>query len=560
MPTGLAEFRLPGHIAERKARESLPELEMDLSCSVYTQNSSASELPSPVTPTFSTRGHMRHPSSASSIESPYLYEGPSSPTFTCNKSGKRSLPDVQEEPRCERENDFMFEEEEEVEEEVQDDDDVPDCDELYNCLCDDLYCLHRDPSMAHSSIQLSTNQDFEYDLSDGFFSDGEVSLYARYKKKGGGSESPLNGLTSRFGTKFPSFARKWSARQTTASSAASISSDTQRDYATSRAPSSRSSSRSNSRRRPWDNSSELQLPPTPSRSFFGSRDNSSTTSFLDIGKAKGSISEFEEGLAGTPLLPPLMTDVSANAQFRMQSPLQSPSVAETSDPLSGTNTPIDFITKHQLPGMPSPPLSTKPSFSSFHRSTLRSNYIVPSSEIPVILIAEENDEWANKLGHANFVIHPEPYIPEKFDLEACRQLRADWDLARCNYTKHVVRTGEHYGVTSKTYKLTEEKWAQIDLEWRKNNEFTIATTAQSSTDAFATLKHNTLGNSSSSNVMTKIPSLNDSCSEGKFPQLGDEDIVGPMVQAAAQLRQNPSKKAKLFRFLTEKFPVGLGKA
>ncbi|KAA8574269.1 hypothetical protein MFRU_015g02140 [Monilinia fructicola] len=557
MPTGLTEFRLPGHIAERKARESLPELDMDLSCSIHTQNSSVSELPSPVTPTFSTRGHMRHPSSASSIESQYLYEGPSSPTFTSNKSRKQSLPDVQEEPRCERENDFMFGEEEDAEEE---DDDILDCDDLYNCLCDDLYCLHRDTSsMAQSSVQLSTNQDFDYDLSDGFFSDGEFSLNSRYKKRRG-NESPLNGLTSRFGTKFPSFARKWNSRQATGSSAASISSDTQRDYATSKAPSSRSSSRSNSGRRPLDNTSDLHLPPTPTRSIFGSRDNSSTTSFLDIEKAKSSTSEFEEGLAGTPLLPPLMTDVSSNAQFRMQSPLQSPSVADTKDPLSGTNTPIDFIVTHQLPGMPSPPLSTKPSISSFHRSTIRSNHVVPSSEIPAILIAEENDEWANKLGHANFVIHPEPYIPERFDLEACRQLRADWDLARCNYTKHIVRTGEHYGVTSKTYKLTEEKWAQIDLKWMKNNELTIATTAQSSTDAFATLKHNTLGNASSSNVMTKIPSLNDPRSEGKFPQLGDEDIVGPMVQAAAQLRRNPSKKAKLFRFLTEKFPVGLGKA
>ncbi|TGO48590.1 hypothetical protein BCON_0236g00180 [Botryotinia convoluta] len=550
MPTGLAEFRLPGHIAERKARESLPELDMDLSCSIHTQNSSASELPSPVTPTFSTRGHMRHPSSASSIESQYLYESPSSPTFTSHKSGKRSLPDVQEEPPRERENGFMFEDD--------DDDDILDCDELYNCLCDDLYCLHSDTSMAQSSVQLSTNQDFDYDLSDEFFSDGEFSINSRYKKRRG-NESPLNGLTSRFGTKFPSFARKWNSRKGTGSSAASISSDTQRDYATSRAPSSRSSSRSNSGRRPMDDNSDLQLPPTPSRSFFGGRDNSSTTSFLDIEKAKTSTSEFEEGLAGTPLLPPLMTDVLANAQFKMQSPLQSPSVADSSDPASGTNTPIDFITTYQLPGIPSPPLSTKPSISSFHRSTIRSNYIIPSSEIPSILIAEENDEWANKLGHANFVIHPEPYVPENFDLEACRQLRADWDLARCNYTKHVVRTGEHYGVTSKTYKLTEEKWAQIDLQWMKNNELTIATTAQSSTDAFATLKHNTLGNSSSSNVMTKIPSLNDPRSEGKFPQLGDEDIVGPMVQAAAQLRRNPSKKAKLLRFLTDKFPVGLGK-
>lgn len=414
--------------------------------------------------------------------------------------------------------------------------------------------------MVQSSNQLSTDQDIDYDLSDGFFSDGEFSMNSRYKKRRG-NDSPLNGLTSRIGTKFPSFARKWSSRKAIGSSAASISSDTQRDAANSRAPSSRSSSRSNSGRRPLDNGSDLHLPPTPTRSLFGSRDNlNSTTSFLDIEKAKSSISEFEEGSVGTPLLPPLMTDVSADAHFKIQSPLQSPSVADTSDPLSGTNTPIDVIATYQLPGMPSPPLSTKPSISSFHRSTTRSNYIATASEIPAILIADADDEWAIKLGHSNFVIHPEPYVPQNFDLLACRQLRADWDLARCNYTKHIVRVGENYGVTSKIYKWTEEKWSQIDILWMKNNELTISTTAQSSTDAFATLKHNTLGNPSSSNVMTKIPSLNDPRGEGKFPQLGDEDIVGPMVQAAAQLRRNPTKKAKLLRYLTEKFPVTLGKS
>merc|ERR1712093_94392 len=167
-----------------------------------------------------------------------------------------------------------------------------------------------------------------------------------------------------------------------------------------------------------------------------------------------------------------MMDASANTkQISMQSPLQSPSVAEAHDPFSGSVTPIDAIATPQLPGMPSPPLSTKPSISSFHRSTVsRPGHLVPSSEIPPIVIADPNDEWANKLGHANFTIYPEPYIPESFDLEACRQLRANWDLARCNYTKHLVRTGEHYGVTSKTYKLTEQKWAAIDAAWRNNNE------------------------------------------------------------------------------------------
>ena len=119
-----------------------------------------------------------------------------------------------------------------------------------------------------------------------------------------------------------------------------------------------------------------------------------------------------------------------------------------------------------------------------------------------------------------------------------------------------MRTGEHYGVTSKTYKLTEEKWASIDAIWRKNNEITIARTVDSGSAAFATLKHTTFGDASS-NIMTKIPSLNDPRSEGKFPQLGDEDIVGPMVQVAAQLQRSPSKKTKFFKFIAEKFPVGL---
>ena len=46
--------------------------------------------------------------------------------------------------------------------------------------------------------------------------------------------------------------------------------------------------------------------------------------------------------------------------------------------------------------------------------------------------------------------------------------------------------------------------------------------------------------------MTEIPSLNDLQSDGKFPQCGDEDIVGPMVQAAGKLRFTPKNKSNLF--------------
>ena len=422
---------------------------------------------------------------------------------------------------------------------------------------DDQQCLHKESPMAQSSVQLPTRQEFDYDLADGFFSDGEFASSPRHRKRRA-VESPLTGLASRFGTRFPSFSRKWRLRKGV--SAASMTADAQRDIVASRDASSRSSSISNSARPALDKTFDSQLPPTPTRSIFDKAEVTSSTTPIDIEIANYDSGEREEAFATTPLLPPLMMDASANTkQVSMQSPLQSPSVAESSDPFSGTVTPIDAVTTPHLPGMPSPPLSTKPSISSFHRNTImnRPGHLVPSSEIPPILIADPNDAWANDLGHANFTIYPEPYTPESFDLEACRQLRANWDLARCNYTKHLVRTGEHYGVTSKTYKLTEEKWASTDAIWRKNNEITISRTVDSGSAAFATLKHTTFGDSNSSNIMTKIPSLNDPRSEGKFPQLGDEDIVGPMVQVTAQLQRTPSKKAKFFKFIAEKFPVGL---
>lgn len=301
------------------------------------------------------------------------------------------------------------------------------------------------------------------------------------------------------------------------------------------------------------------MPPTPTASVFSGSDDGTVVP-IDVGKANTTLGEREEAMATTPLLPPLMMDASAAKPAVFQSPLQSPSIADVNDPISGNITPIErSFTNVAFPGMPSPPLSNKPSISSFHRvNGSRPGHLVPSSEIPPIHIADINDEWANKLGHANFTVQPEPYLPTSFDLQACRQLRADWDLARCNYTKHLVRTGEHYGVTSKTYKLTEEKWAQVDAEWKNNNDTTIANTVENGGDAFSTLKHTNIG--SPDHTMTKIPSLNDPRSEGKFPQLGDEDIVGPMVQVAAQLQRTPSKKAKIFKFITEKFPAGLGRS
>jgi hypothetical protein len=125
MSPKLKPLLLPQLVEERRkreSRESISDSEMDLSTYCYSQNSSASDILSPITPTFSTLGHLRYPSSASSIESSYhssTNDSPSSPTVIGPKPGKHSLPDVQEEPH-ERDEDFdMFEE----------------ASELYDCLC-----------------------------------------------------------------------------------------------------------------------------------------------------------------------------------------------------------------------------------------------------------------------------------------------------------------------------------------------------------------------------------------------------------------------------------------
>lgn len=123
MSPNLKPLLLPQLVEERRKKESTVDLDMDVaSSSFYSQTSSTSEIPSPVASTFSNRGHLRYPSSTSSIESTYqnpATDSPSSPTFATSKTSKRSLPDVQEEPQ-ERDEDFeMFD----------------DASELYDCLC-----------------------------------------------------------------------------------------------------------------------------------------------------------------------------------------------------------------------------------------------------------------------------------------------------------------------------------------------------------------------------------------------------------------------------------------
>ncbi|KAL2223349.1 hypothetical protein M432DRAFT_539283 [Thermoascus aurantiacus ATCC 26904] len=284
-------------------------------------------------------------------------------------------------------------------------------------------------------------------------------------------------------------------------------------------------------------------PPSPARTFFEEQLSESGTPPLDIEKANSQSIEELRPKAATPLLPPFMgdrpTDASTSA---VHSPLQSPSVADVSDASN-----VKATADPNPAGLPSPPLSARPSMSSISRPRANTTRTVSGDGPAPFTLSDPNDEWANKLGHANFTIYPEPYMPETCDVESFQQLRADWDLARCNYAKHLVRTGEHYGVTSKIYKLTEEKWESINRKWRQYHESLLAQLEAKDGAGLSLTKSNIHPCDA-----IKIPRLHDN---DKFPELGDQEIVGPMTVAPMRT-QTPSetksvKKRSFFKFIQD---------
>ncbi len=171
-----------------------------------------------------------------------------------------------------------------------------------------------------------------------------------------------------------------------------------------------------------------------------------------------------------------------------------------------------------------------------------------------MLIDNPNEAWAVQLGHANFTIEPVPYVPERSTLTAHQQLRADWETARQKYLDHLKRTGEHYGATSKIYRLTEDKWAEIDAEWKRNADLCLSHAAET-TETTMSLSQSDLVPPS---PLVKIPSLNGPKSEGKFPTIGEKGIVGPMEQLPSLIQQPQKRKRKLafFRWVQGVWPAG----
>jgi hypothetical protein len=196
---------------------------------------------------------------------------------------------------------------------------------------------------------------------------------------------------------------------------------------------------------------------------------------------------------------------------------------------------------------------------------------MPPVEVPRMqMLDEPTDELSRRLGHANFKIDPEPYLPVAKDVESYRRLRVDWDLARYNYGKHLARTAENFGATSNIYRWTQEKWAVIDAEWKRHNEImahlvkpTLIRLSDGETDQSNSMASSGMLEKPITKVV--VPQIDDP--SGKFPRLGDEDIVGPMAFAPNRCHQanvepaadrNGSRKRSFFKFLSDILGRGNG--
>lgn len=522
---------LPKLVAARKSSKSSLDMSAEPTHSLYSCADSgfysASDCSTPPTPSLYVRGHFRFPSSASSLSSsPPTHEIIDAP----NASGK--LPKLTEEP---------------VEQEYH-----YGTGGTHRCSCMLRQCSNTIAS-THASLGDTengheTNCEITraYEFQDEYFRSVDAEI--RMAKRRRSLESSANSITNKIERRFPSLSRKVKERKRASSSFTRVS----RSETPSRVPSTRSSSITSSIRHvaSFDVSQQYSQVPTPAHSMERLTESLTSPTQIDVAKAKANAIDIDvnpeqvdaERYATTPLLPPLLM---CRDDLPTSSPLQSPTIADASQ--SCVPTPMGTP---PIRAYPTPTLSAKPSFASMKAS--RPGYAVASADIPPMMLADPNDKWTNLLGHANFTILPEPYVPARYDAASLRQLFADWESARCNYAKHQVRTAEHYGVTSKHYTLTEKKWAEIDAEWKNNHEL-----ATSHATAHGQLSPEPLSPVEPA-PLSKMPTLNDPKSEGKFPKLGDEDVVGPMVQIASPMMlKTHSRKRAFFKFLSDLLPGSL---
>ncbi|KAJ5947069.1 hypothetical protein N7466_000084 [Penicillium verhagenii] len=398
-----------------------------------------------------------------------------------------------------------------------------------------------DQYFQHFDCGMSTEEpSFPMDPSDGYdLSDAGMDFAPSPKKRRSDSLS-MKGV-SRISSHISTMSTRWKSKRSSGSPERDVFPDDLR----SRANSAASSALTSPTMGPINRIDSI--PPSPARTIFEERISDSGARPIDITRANSLSQDDNDGQATTPLLPPFMgEDPTSAIASRVQSPLQSPSVAD----VSVTDLPKYVIcSESRFAGIPSPPLSSRPSIASMSRPRASTTSRIVSGEVAPFMLSDPNDEWANKLGHANFTIQPEPYEPSTCNLDNFHLFRADWDLARCNFAKHLVRTGEHYGTTSNIFKLTGEKWEFLNRQWRMQHD-ALLNQLEMIDGVALTLTQSNLHRCEQE---VRIPRLHDN---DKFPEMGDEDIVGPMSVAPAAetrgfCRTKSLKKRNFFKFFQD---------
>lgn len=399
--------------------------------------------------------------------------------------------------------------------------------------------FHARPDLYHS-VQNSPSassrrgsRDFSWQRPNSFYPsrldfeeyfNGHDEHDAKRRKSG---DTSFNSFATRIVERFPSLSRRQRKRSSTSTAEArgeSSPSFLSRSSSFRRSLTQRSSDFVSS---PGD--SHLLPPPIGTIVEDDSRDVV-MSSPMDLSMTDSEHEDVGEPLvrSSTPLLPPLMD--AFRERETIQSPLISPTVAAQSKPPSGSNTPTATPQTRQ-----SPTLSAQASNSSFARSRA-TTLVSPQAEIPPLLIADQDDEWADRLGHANFYIFPEPYMPDQFDLQACKSLLLNWEVARSEFAKHLARTEAHFGQSSRTYRVTQEKWASIDVQWKKNCDEVARKAAENGATPFPILPVEPA-------PVPQFPIINDS----RLLSGSDMNIVGPMAQVKPQVQSKPSKRAQILK-------------
>ncbi|KAI5275179.1 hypothetical protein E4T47_01904 [Aureobasidium subglaciale] len=501
--------------------------------SMHSRNSSgASDNYSPLTQTFSLHEHTRNSSSSSSSlgTTPPKYE-PSIESLN-NRISRTTLHDLVEDPH-EREDEFDL------------------CDDAFevNCHCGleksrsntDMYYLSEaemDPRLYQSASALE-RPSLDYSLADGpseFSSDNEAPLKVfKSRSRQNSGDSPVTGLASRMGSRLSSFSSKRRDRTPTSPPTTAVhrlgTKSAPVSRVPSRAPSFHMSSVAKPVLTPLDVEAETTPTPTPTEIAV------ETSNPLDICAPRPDEPIDRKALASTPLLPVPIQEPEQSDEDVIQSPLQCPTVVDNAQ-LARLSMIGPSLSSPVLPemSMVSPALSAHASTTSL--GVMHSSQVMSTPDISSMHIVSPQDKWANKLGHANFSVFPEPYLPATYNIHACRKLFEDWESARRQFMHQAARTSEHYGPTSQVYKYTEKKWAEIDAEWKRNHELVVAkTAANGETPVFQPLAEPA--------PLTDLPALDDPL---KFPRLDGSDIVGPMVKYAKIKQKSSSKKSAFLKF------------